>query len=67
MVKSIYEIKQAIEQLTHADRQALFAWQEQHFDDVWDRQMREDSESGRLDFLIDQAIAEDEAGETKSL
>ena len=33
----------------------------------WDRQIATDSEAGKLDFLIDEALAEHRAGKTKPL
>ena len=33
----------------------------------WDRQIEIDSEAGKLDFLIDEALAEHRAGKTKPL
>jgi hypothetical protein len=33
----------------------------------WDRQITTDSEAGKLDFLIDEALAEHRAGKTRPL
>ena len=35
--------------------------------DRWDKQLEEDSNSGKLDFLINAALAEHEAGKTRDL
>lgn len=33
----------------------------------WDQQIKDDSKSGKLDFLIDEAMAEKKSGELKQL
>ena len=42
---------------------ALFAWVAQE-DDVFEQQLRQDVFDGKLDTLITEAVAEDNAGET---
>ncbi|MEM8739597.1 MAG: hypothetical protein AAGG38_14135 [Planctomycetota bacterium] len=64
MTQSVQEIKAAIEQLTENQRWELFTWQQQHFDDDWDRRMREDSQAGKLDHLVDQALRDHREGRT---
>lgn len=67
MVKSVQEIQQAIEQLPETDRKRFHAWYTEYFNDLWDKQIEEDSLAGRLDHLIDEAIRDHEAGRTTEL
>jgi hypothetical protein len=46
--------------------EALLGWVEQE-DDLFEKRLREDVAVGKLDKLIAEAIAEDEAGETIDL
>jgi hypothetical protein len=62
---------QAIEdQIKQLDNQAftkLRNWFIEYEHARWDRQIAADSEAGKLDFLVTEALAEHRAGKTKSL
>lgn len=58
------------DQIQHLDNQSFAAlrnWFIEHEHSRWDRQIATDSEAGKLDFLIDEALAEHRAGKTKPL
>ena len=62
-------IKHEIESLTDAERSELHNWllRQEWTDDDWDRQMRVDAKSGKLDGLISKARAEIRQGRTQEL
>ena len=64
---SIKEIEAAITQLSDHELAELSSWFYQFHNDTWDKQMERDSESGRLDPLFDEALAEHKAGLSKPL
>jgi hypothetical protein len=58
------------EQIQHLDNQSfatLRNWFIEYEHARWDRQIATDSDTGKLDFLIDEALAEHRAGKTKPL
>ena len=58
------------DQIQHLDNQSfatLRNWFIEYEHSRWDRQIATDSEAGKLDFLIDEALAEHRAGKTKPL
>lgn len=58
------------EQIQHLDNQSfatLRNWFVEYEHTRWDRQMAGDSDAGKLDFMIDEALAEHRAGKTKPL
>ena len=58
------------DQIQHLDNQSFAAlrnWFIEYEHARWDRQIVTDSEAGKLDFLIDEALAEHRAGTTRSL
>ena len=64
---NVETIREAIESLPEEDYIQLRRW---FFDkdwEKWDKQIEEDSESGRLDFLLKEAIDEKEIGVFKEL
>jgi len=64
---NVETIKTAIESLPEEDYVQLRRW---FFDkdwEKWDKQIEEDSESGRLDFLIKEVLDEKERGALKEL
>jgi hypothetical protein len=50
-MSSVAEIKEAIAKLSPREYCELLAELFPHADDDWDRQMKSDAESGRLDFV----------------
>lgn len=58
------------DQIQHLDNQSFAAlrnWFIEYEHTRWDRQIATDSEAGKLDFLIDEALAEHRAGKTRPL
>lgn len=64
-MSSLKEIEDAIQQLPRDDFFKLRDWMRDRFEDEWDRQIESDANSGRLDFLAEEAVAEFRAGTTK--
>ncbi len=61
------EIKEAIEALPEEDYVQLRRWFSEKDWQEWDRQIAADSESGKLDFLIKEALDEKTKGQLKEL
>ena len=61
-MKSIEEAIEFIESLPKEDFYRLRDWILERDWERWDREIEEDSKSGRLDFLIRQALDEKEQG-----
>lgn len=64
---SVKEIEQAIQELPRGEFQELVAWMEEHHNQIWDKQIEEDLEAGRLDALIAEAEADYAAGLARPL
>ncbi len=63
----VNEIKAAIEALPEDEYVRLRRWFSERDWERWDRQIESDSESGKLDFLIREALDEKGKGELKEL
>ena len=59
---SVQDIKAAIEQLAPEQRAAFRAWFEAFDARQWDQQIEEDLSSGRLDWLVDEALGDQASG-----
>jgi len=59
---SVQEIEMAITQLPATELAELMAWLENYYAQMWDRQIEEDLEAGRLDALLAEVDKEYEAG-----
>lgn len=66
-MSKVDEIKSAIEKLPEEDYIELRRWFSEKDWQEWDKQIEEDSESGRLDFLIKEALDEKAKGKLKDL
>ena len=66
-MSSITEIQQAILSLPEADYLQLRNWFNELDWEKWDRQIKTDSENGKLDFLITEASEAKEKGKLKDL
>ena len=60
-------IEKAIAELSDEERAKLRAYLDELEADLWDAQIERDAKAGKLDKLITEAIAEDDAGQTKDL
>ena len=63
----VEEIEAAIAKLPKEDFDRLSAWIIQKYQNDWDRQIEEDSESGALDFLIREISDDIAQGRTRPL
>lgn len=61
------KIEQAIATLAPADIRRLADWLAEYQADLWDRQIELDAKAGKLDKLVEQALADHKAGLTKPL
>jgi len=66
-VASITKIQEEILALSETDYQQLKQWLHELDKDEWDRQIEEDSNAGKLDFLITEALEAEERGTLKNL
>jgi hypothetical protein len=67
MPMSIQEIEQAITQLPQTQLNELVAWLNEYHHRVWDQQIEEDLDAGRLDSVIAAAEREYLAGLARPL
>jgi hypothetical protein len=56
-MNTLSEIEAAIKQLSESDVRQLSVWLQDYLDEMWDRQIKADLESGKLDKLIAKAEA----------
>jgi hypothetical protein len=61
-VMGVKEIEKAIVQLPARDLDKLVGWLEDYRAKMWDKQIEEDLDAGRLDALLDEVDKEHEAG-----
>jgi hypothetical protein len=66
MIK-VQEIQSAIESLPQAEYVRLRQWFSERDWERWDKQIEADSEAGKLDFLIKEALDEKAKGRLKEL
>ncbi len=60
-------IEDQIQRLDNQSFAVLRNWFVEYEHARWDRQIASDAEAGKLDFMIDEALAEHRAGKTKPL
>ncbi len=66
-MNSLTEIKSAIASLSDDETSALLSWLKERLDDDWDKQIKKDSEQGKLNKVIQQAKAHITANRIKKL
>jgi hypothetical protein len=64
---SIKEIEQAITQLPERELTELVTWLEDYRHQIWDKQIEDDLNSGRLDTLLSEVESEYQAGLARPL
>ena len=64
---SITEIESAITQLPPKEIAELVAWLQDYHETVWDKQIEDDLETGRLDKLLAEVDKEHHAGSARPL
>jgi hypothetical protein len=66
-VREVERIEREIRKLGRADLAALREWFRKYDAEVWDRQIEEDVQNGRLDLLASEAIADYKAGKATEI
>lgn len=66
-MKSLEEIKSEIEALPRREYMKLVRWFSERDWKAWDEEIERDSKSGKLDFLIEEALDEKEKGKLRDL
>jgi hypothetical protein len=61
-MSTIEEIEDAVRQLSSEQRAAFRTWFAAFDSEEWDRQIEVDAESGRLDWLVEEARQDNQAG-----
>ena len=64
---TVQEIEQAIEQLPSDQFLKIHDWIVEKDWALWDTQIHQDSASGKLDFLVKEALQDEVAGHTRPL
>ena len=64
---NVDEIKTAIESLPEEEFAQLREWLSEKDSAKWDQQIEKDSELGKLDFLLEEALEEKRTGKLKGL
>jgi hypothetical protein len=67
MMANVDEIKTAIESLPEEEFAQLREWLSEKDWAKWDQQIEKDSELGKLDFLLEEALEEKRTGKLKGL
>jgi len=63
----VESLERAVEQLAPEELAVFRAWFVEHDWQAWDRELEQDVAAGRLDYIVDEALAEFERGETTEL
>lgn len=63
----VEEITAAIAELPPDEIAQIRAWLEERAEAEWDAQVERDEQAGKLDSLVDRALAQDKAGHTRPL
>lgn len=66
-MNTVQEIQQAIFHLSPKDLAAFRHWFEEFDARLWDEQMEQDAQSGKLDQIAERALEEYRAGKVKAL
>jgi len=61
------EIENAIRQLSAEDFSSLTFWISEYRNEKWDREIEEDYKAGKLNRLIDSALADIDSGNVKAV
>jgi hypothetical protein len=67
MMTQLERIQDEIEALSHKDYVRLRKWFAEKDWEEWDKQIETDANAGRLDFLVEEAMAEKAKGNLKEL
>ena len=64
---TVLEIERAIEQLPSEQFSKIHDWIVEKDWQTWDGQIERDSDAGKLDFLVEEALGDAESGSTRPL
>ena len=64
-MSKVEKIESEIAKLTPAEVRKIAKWLATHEAKLWDKEIEEDAEAGRLDFLFEEADAQRKAGELR--
>jgi hypothetical protein len=64
---AIEKLEREVQKLSREELAAFRDWFRKYDSDEWDRQVENDVQSGRLDGLAEEAVAEHKAGRTKEI
>lgn len=64
---SVQSIEEAIQQLPEPDLTEFRRWFAQFNDVIWDKQIENDAQAGKLDHLAAEALAEYQNGQTSEI
>lgn len=67
VIMTVMDIEKAIELLSAEEFTTLMFWMSEYRNAKWDREIEEDFKAGRLDTLINSALADIESGHVQSL
>ena len=62
-MKTLEDLKTEIEALPHREYMKLLHWLAERDWDAWDKEIERDTASGKLDFLINEAVEEKVRGD----
>ena len=66
-MSDLSKLEECIQQLSPADLKRFRAWFAEFEARAWDEQIAADAETGKLDTLISEALAEHKAGKTREV
>jgi len=66
-MRSIKEIEAEIAKLTPDEVRQISKWLAEHEAELWDKEIRSDADSGKLDRFIDEALEEHHQDKTRPL
>ncbi len=64
---TITELEQAVTKLSEKELTRFYEWFEEYYAQIWDKQIEQDTKSGRLDNLLAEVDEEYNAGLSKPL
>ena len=64
---TITELEQAVTKLSEKELTRFYEWFEEYYAQIWDKQIEQDTKSGRLDNLLAEVDEEYNAGLSKTL
>ncbi len=66
-MRSLEDLKQTVRELSGEELREFREWFLDFDEEVWDRQIERDAAAGKLDALVERALADQRAGRTRPL